>query len=31
VVTQWPESMAAYRERTSQPDPEAYEVAPRRP
>jgi cation diffusion facilitator CzcD-associated flavoprotein CzcO len=27
VVTQWPHSMAEYRERTARPDPEAYAVA----
>jgi len=29
VVTQWPYSMTEFRERTSKPDAEAYEVAPR--
>ena len=30
VVTQWPFSMSAFRERTSKPDPEAYETKRRR-
>ncbi|MBK7951997.1 MAG: NAD(P)/FAD-dependent oxidoreductase [Deltaproteobacteria bacterium] len=29
VVTQWPHSMSAFRERAHKPDPEAYETAPR--
>ena len=29
IVTQWPGSMTAYRERTAKPDEEAFEVARR--
>ncbi len=31
VVTQWPHSMSAFRERSRRPDPDAYETAPLEP